>query len=468
MAKVTRANVAPLNDRLTITLSKEDYFQKYETDIKNYAVKANMPGFRKGKVSASLIKRMYGKGIITETIVKALETSVTDYLTKEKIEILNQPVPEDLENISQTFDPFEAKDYTFSFEIGLKPEIKTDLKAISPLKYKIEVGEKALEEEMESQIKRFGTSKELETLGEEDALITTHFAACDKDGNETPEGKQGDHAIPLKNFKADFRKKLKGKAKGYETVSKLSSALLEKELEHILEHFKIEKADADNYFKITVNKLEVIEPAVKDEKLFKQIFPAKDLKTEEEFKNELKAEIEKVYEKESKSFLDDQIYHELLEKTTIELPEDFLKRSVKFSDEKIKTDEDLEKAFPSYVQNLKWALISDKLVKDHDIKIEAEDLKAAVRKQIEGYFGGQIMGDDEEKHNKFIEDTVDRMMQDQKYLNDTYQQLATEKLFEVLEAGVAAKEEKIVAEEFVKKVQSYHDKEEQHDHNHAH
>jgi len=58
MASIKRENIGLLNDKLTVTLTKEDYYTSFETSLKKHAKTANIPGFRKGMVPAGLIKKI--------------------------------------------------------------------------------------------------------------------------------------------------------------------------------------------------------------------------------------------------------------------------------------------------------------------------------------------------------------------------------------------------------------------------
>lgn len=71
MATITRENIGLLNDKLTVTLTKDDYLKGFETSLKKYAKTANIPGFRKGMVPTGLVKKMYGQGVfLTKYFVK--------------------------------------------------------------------------------------------------------------------------------------------------------------------------------------------------------------------------------------------------------------------------------------------------------------------------------------------------------------------------------------------------------------
>jgi len=93
MATVTRENIGNLNDKLTVNLGKEDYMPSFEKSLKKYAKNANIPGFRKGMVPASLVKKMYGQSVFTEEVLRTVEKELNDYVTKEKLDIFAQPLP---------------------------------------------------------------------------------------------------------------------------------------------------------------------------------------------------------------------------------------------------------------------------------------------------------------------------------------------------------------------------------------
>ena len=57
MASIKRENIGLLNDKLTVTITKEDYYPSFEKSLKKHAKTANIPGFRKGMVPAGLDRK---------------------------------------------------------------------------------------------------------------------------------------------------------------------------------------------------------------------------------------------------------------------------------------------------------------------------------------------------------------------------------------------------------------------------
>src|SRR5215210_2923751 len=147
MATVTRENVGLLNDKLTVKITRDDYYPSFEKAIKDYSKKANIPGFRKGMVPAGMVKKMYGASIFYDEVIKAVEKEIQQYLTTEKPDIFAQPLPlaSDLRNL----DMNSPADYDFPFEIGLKPEINIDLQNANLTLHKAEVTDKMVDDEVE-------------------------------------------------------------------------------------------------------------------------------------------------------------------------------------------------------------------------------------------------------------------------------------------------------------------------------
>lgn len=450
MATITRENIGLLTDKLTVTVGKNDYFARFEQSLKKYAKTANIPGFRKGMVPAGLVKKMYGQSVFTDEVLRTVETELNTYLNNEKLEIFAQPLP--LDNDARALDLNNPSDYIFAFEIGLKPAISINTNGIKVTKYEIEVTEAMIDEEVSRLQVRNGKMTEPESLETEEHVLNVKLVEADAKGNAVEGGINKDNSLLVKYFAEGFRKNLIGKKKDDVVTLQLSKAFDDKELEVILSDLGLTKEDADKHFNLQITKVGLVEKAPLEEALFLATYPNKEIKTAEEFRNEVKAEIARYYESQSRNQIHDQIYHHLIDHTSIELPEAFLKRWLQTGGEKPKTAEEAEQEFPSFASQLKWTLISSQLIADNNIEVNPDDIKAFARQQLFSYMGGQIL----DENQPWIEDYVNRMMQDRKFVEDTYHRVSTDKLFSTLETLVNATPEKISAEAFAEKLHHHH------------
>src|SRR5215831_14663300 len=138
MATVTRENIGLLTDKITVKLAKGDYLPSFEKSLKQYGKQANIPGFRKGMVPAGLIKKMYGSSVFTDEVLRTVEKELTSYMSNEKLDIFAQPLPLP-ENDARQIDMGNPADYSFAFEVGLKPAFDLpNLSSLSPALNKVE------------------------------------------------------------------------------------------------------------------------------------------------------------------------------------------------------------------------------------------------------------------------------------------------------------------------------------------
>jgi trigger factor len=445
MATVTQQDVAPLHKQLNITINKEDYLPSFEKSLKDYSKKANIPGFRKGMVPAGLIKKMYGSSLFTDEVLRTVDKEVFKFIETEKMEIFAQPLPVDF-NLQQ-LDVNNPTAYTFTFEVGMKPEVTVpDLAKESVKRYKVTLTDEMVAEEVERLRSRYGNMSEPETVEGDDTVLNVTFIETDANGNEVEGGIRKDNSILVKYLKEGFRANALGKKKDDTIQLSLDEAFDEKEKQWILEDLGLDSA-TDKHFKLQITKLGLVEPRELNEEFFTQLFPNEEIKTEEDFRNRVKAELEKQWDAESRNQLQHTLYHVLLDHTQIDFPADFLKRWLKTQGKEgqAKTDEEVEAEFPTFVNQLKWTLITDELIRKGGIQVQQDDLRQFAKQQLLGYMGMNAMDEEQD----WVRDYIDRMMKDRKYVEDAHNRLQTQKLFDWVETQVNAVETPISKEEFI-------------------
>ncbi len=443
MATVERENIGLLTDKLIVKISKEDYLPGFEKKLKEYSKTANIPGFRKGMVPAGMIKKMYGNSIFNEEVLRGVEKQLYTYLNDTKPDIFAQPLPvtSDIK-----LDMNTPQDYAFDFEIGLKPIFTLpDLSAAKLTLHKVEVSDDMLEEEINRMRIKGGNMTEPETVDNEETVLNVTFLESDAEGNIIEGGIVKDNSVLLKYFTPALQTKLKDKKTGDSIVFRLDESFEGEKLNMMLQDLGMsadDKTAAKKYFKLNIDKLGLVEKRAMDEAFFNEVFPGKEVKKEEEFRKQLREEIGKYWEGQSRNQLHDQIYHLLLDETKMEFPAEFLKRWLQTGGEKPKTAEEAETEYPGFSNQLKWTLISDKLITDNKLEVGNEDLRGHMKKEVMQYFGQMNMGENMD----WLESYIDRMMKDEKQVDSTYRRLVTEKLFGHLETMVKPAEKNVTAD----------------------
>jgi trigger factor len=447
MATVTRENIGLLTDKITVNVAKGDYLPSFEKALKSYGKQANIPGFRKGMVPSGLIKKMYGSSVFTDEVLKTVEKELTTYMTNEKLEIFAQPLPLP-ENDARQIDMSRPDDYAFAFEVGLKPAFNiADLGAARLVRHKVEITPAMIDEEVDRQRTRNGKMTEPETVSSDEHVLNLQFTETDANGQPIEGGISKDNSLLVKYFNEATRPKWIGLKKDDSLVLQISASFDEKEREWVLNDLGLPKEDpaaADKYFRATITKVGLVEKADLNEDFFKAAAPAKEIKTEEEYRNNVRDEIQAYWDNQAGNQLQHTLYHELLDQTNIEFPESFLKRWMQTGGEQPKTQAEVEQEFPSFVNQLKWTLIVDKIVRENNIEVGPDDIRDFAKQQLFGYMGMQAGAEEQ----PWIADYVQRMMQDRKFVEDTVHRIQTDKVFGWASTRINPTEKPISREEF--------------------
>jgi trigger factor len=448
MATITRENISLLNDKLTITLAKQDYLSGFEQSLKKYAKNANIPGFRKGMVPAGLVKKMYGQGVFSEEVLRKVENELNKYMQDEQLDIFAQPLP--LMERTPQLDMNHPENYQFVFEIGLKPKLDLKPEALKVTRYVLNVTDEMIQEELENLQRRNGERSETETITGKDDVLQVTFIQIDEAGNEVENGVKKDTSLLVTDFTDTLQRQLLGSNQESAPTLTLEAAFSVKHLGAICSELGMQESQKNQPLRMQINKITHITLAPLDEEFFEKAYPGKEIKTEAELREAIRETIAGHFAQQAKNQVFDQIYHTLVDHTPMEFPENFLKRWLQQGGEKPKTAEEAEKEYPSFANQLKWTLISNQVIQDNKIEVTPDDIRDFAKMQLFSYMGGQLdmMGD----NKQWVEDYANRMLQDKKFVEDSYHRISTDKMFQWLEGKVNATEEPITREAFAEKL----------------
>lgn len=447
MAKINRELIAPLHEKITVTVSTSDYNSSYESSLKKYAKSANIPGFRKGMVPTGVVKKMYGASVFAEEVLKSIENELMQYLQQENISYLGQPIPEDA-NDPAMFNHNDPKDYSFSFEIGLKPAFTIpDLAKASTTLHLVEATDEMVEEEIDRISRRLGKMTEPETVTNEEDVLNVSFQKSDASGAVEEGAEKKENSLLLKYFSTATRAALMGKKKDEAIVIQLSSAFEDKEREWIAGDLGLDKASASDmalYFLLQISKIAFVEKRPMDEAFFKEAMPGKEVATEEAFRSEIRNQIAAYWKQQAQHLLEHELFHILSEETKMDFPEAFLKSWLLKSSEKEQTEESVEKEFPAFLNQLRWTLVSNEIGTQHAIQVSREEIAESIRQQLMGYFGSMNMGGNLE----WLDSYVEKMMGEKQQVESAYQRVFSAKVLEWAASQAKPTEKKTSPAEF--------------------
>jgi trigger factor len=362
-----------LTQVLKIQVAAEDYAPKVESTLKDYRKKAKIDGFRPGTAPMGMVKKMYGKYVLVEEVNKLLSDALNNHITDNKLPVLGEPLP----NIEQqkAINWETDTEFEFCFDIALAPEISVELSKKNKFDYyKIVADDAIVNEQIEQFTARYGTQSSVDTI-EGTELVRGNFKQL---GVENPYTREGASLLLSKVATESelqvFKNATKGDTiefnpkKAFENDVELSSMLA-------VDKDKTDILYADYSFEIT-DILRFTKSPV-DQTLFDKVFGEGVVTSEAEFKDKIRADFEMRVAPNSDYKLLLDIKKKLVESIKFDLPEEFLKRwllETNKNNDKI-TPEQIESEFPLFLEDLRWQLISGKIIKDNAIQITEEDVR---------------------------------------------------------------------------------------------
>ncbi len=445
--KVQFDKIDNLNATLELELERTDYEPSYREELKKYKSQAAMKGFRKGKTPMSFIEKMYGKSILADKINRTLQEKLYSYLKDEEIDILGDPLPnENQEQID--FDVKQLGNYTFKFDLGLSPELEIQgVENAEYTKHLIVVADSMIDEEVKAYQKRFGNSVDTEAIIEENDLIKIE-AEEKGSGGVLANGWATDFTVSVSSLTDEIKETVLKCKKGDSLEFDIFNLEKDKTEEHVRKYLlQLPEEESDrevgNDFTGKIAEVKRLEPAEINQELFDKVYGKDVIKSNDEMRDKIKQNIEGFYAKQSTSLMYRDVMQNLIAKNDMELPEAFLKRWLKATNENVE-DEKIEEEYTSFEDNLKWTLIKSKLSKKFGVEVQPEELRAHLTEKVMQYFQGYGSGIDQ----SYISEMVNRMAEDKTQVQNAYNEIEADKLFGEIEKIITVKENNVSMDEF--------------------
>ena len=446
---ISLENVDKVSALLTLKLEKADYQEKVEKTLKAYRKQANIPGFRKGMVPMSLVKKQFGKAVLAEEVDKLMQEKINEYIRENKVNMLGMPLPN--EEKMQPIDFDTQEEFEFVFDIALAPEFEAEISNADTINYyTIEVSEELIEQQVKMYTQRGAHYDKVESYEDKD-MVKGLLAELDENGNTKEGGIQVEGAVMMPTYmKNDDQKAIFNGAKVNDVLVFNPAAAFdnnEAELSSLLKIAKEEVANVKGNFSFQVEEITRFVPGELNQEVFDQAFGEGVVKSEEEFRAKIKEEIAARFVADSDyKFLID-VRKMMMEKVgKLEFPDALLKRIMLLNNEE-KGEEYVAENYDKSIEELTWHLIKEQLVEGNEIKVEQEDVLNMAKETTKAQFAQYGMLSVPED---VLDNYAQEMLKKKETVNNLVNRVVEAKLAAALKAQVTLENKSVSVEEFNK------------------
>ncbi|MDD2538134.1 MAG: trigger factor [Bacteroidales bacterium] len=423
---ITKKQIDDLSLQVTVSVEESDYSEKVKKALNDLRKKLDIKGFRKGMVPMGMVQKMYGRSTLLEQVNTVMSGALNDYMEKEGIRIIGEP----LASREQDKADWENDvNFSFSFDLMLAPkvDIPIDKNLHIPL-IKKAIKDNDVEEYIAGLLNQHGTLVVVEKAEKEDFLKV--------------DLKQGDQIISdsylnLKTVaKLKDRKPFIGKSAGEEVDADIT-VLFPKEADRaVLLQVKPEELDrfSDPVFTFMVKEVKRFEPAQENVELYDKLYGAGKVTDRDAFVEKVKEQIERNNEGESNFRFGQDVKKILLEKAGIELPENLLKRWLYEGNDGKFTMEQIEKDFPAFLEDFRWQLVRESIMKAAEIKVDKDDMVQSAVAMARYQFAMYGMNDVPDEH---LIKYAESMLANEKEARNLYERAEENKVISYIRQNVS-------------------------------
>ncbi|MFT4524545.1 MAG: trigger factor [Bacteroidia bacterium] len=383
---------------VSIKLSPEDYEPRVEQVLKDHAKKANVPGFRPGKVPMGMIKKQYGTSVLVDEVNRMIGAKLYEYIDGEKLDVLGNPLPALDKQSDINWD--KPADMEFFFDMALAPEIKIDINEKRKFDYYVvEATDTDIEKSLENISKRNGEMTDMKEIADAD-LVKVQWVELNDAGEILEGGILHSSSVAVDTIKDEDAKALFIGKNLDDEFNVAPSKVSENDSDRaaMLGVQKGEMESVSDSFKVKIEKIQRLAPAELNEELFKKLYADGSVADLDQMKDKIREDYKNYFVGESDRKLKNDLVIALLKESDLKLPEPFLKRwLLSVNAEKNVTQEQVDAEYPQYSNSLRWQLIENKVIKESGLTVSEEELREGVGHHVRQQFAqyGINQADDE-------------------------------------------------------------------------
>lgn len=388
--KVEVTDAGSWRKTLEIEVPPEEMKKRLADAYKSYSKSLNLPGFRKGRVPVSVVKKRFGPAILDEVLTKAEEDYYREASQAEGITPVSAATIEDA-----SYE--DGAPLKFKASVDVKPEVDVQtykkLKAVRPV-YKIE--EEQVGERLQMLREQNAAEQSVERPAALGDVLVADFVELDDDGKPVEDRLQEDRVFVIggPNANHDLDNQLAGISVGND-----------REVEYTHTHEQEDGESHGHVTKFRVHAKEIRErelPELDDEF-------AKDLGEFESLdglKDRIREDLQGQADSVSRSRLIENLVEALIEQNEFEVPESMVDNYIANALESIKRerqdqeiDEDSfrDESRPGALRGVKRYLLLEAIAGKESIEVSEEDIDKHLetmseRHSVDGPRIRQILG----------------------------------------------------------------------------
>lgn len=397
---ITKIQPDALNYQVTIEIAAADYAEPLKKRLNQYRAKADLKGFRRGNAPMGMIQRMYGDQALYESVNGMVGDALDNFIKDEKVRIVGEPMPsEDQPQLSWK----AGEDFTFKFDIAQTPEINFEVnKEDKVVYYDINITAAERKATREQMLQQYGSLQEGTKAGENDYIVADIANEAHK-----AEGVY----VSISNVAEEARGAFLGKKAGDKFQIDVNAAFTnETDRAAMLKVDKARLANLNPLFEFTVVNVKTFVAAESGQETWDKMFGEGAVTSEEQFDAKIEERIKAQHEQEANYRFGADVRKYFMDKAALELPEAFLKRWLVYVNEGKFSQEQVEKEFPSFLEDFKWQLVRGYIMGKFGLKVTREDVKQAALSYVAYQYAMYGMAG---VPQNLIESSAENVLQDQ-------------------------------------------------------
>jgi trigger factor len=445
-----------LNSTIIIELEKADYTEKVEKEIRKVQKNVSMKGFRPGKTPIDLVRKLYGKSILSDEIQNVASEALNNYISDNKLDVLGYPISS--EKVPSSLDIENSETFKFAFDLGLAPTFELNISDKDQVElYDIQVSDKEINEDIEYARKRYGKLEDVEVAEGEDIIYAT-LTELNEENMPFEGGVAEKPASFVANMVEDeaLKQSLIGLKNGDSLTINIFQLFNNNDtvISNSLGIAKEAVADLNMNFSMLVTEIKRRTNAELGEDYYKEVFGPNDYpKTEEEYRAKIKSNLENYYNNEAQLWVDHQIGHLLFEKHNLQLPDDFLKRWLTATKPEHYTTENIDEKYEQEKSALQRRLVVDKIATVYNVEPTEDDIKEEARIYYLGMYrqyGLTMMPDDH-----FLDETIAKRLAEKEFVQQMADRVTYRLAYDKVKEIISLKKISISVEDYFKHVNSH-------------